>query len=108
MYKKLRQPTMRRPIRSLDTNYAVSKERIADLREVVELGEKAATIKNFVDAWLDDTEEKVLADLAKPGSNAEQIKLHYQAALSFSEKIADTIATGKQKEETLRKLTRNR
>lgn len=45
MHKRLRQPQMRRPIRFIDTTYANSKERIADLRGLVELGEQAETIK---------------------------------------------------------------
>ena len=109
MHKSLRQPKMRRPIRSIDTaNYATSKERIADLRVLTELGEQAETIKKFVDAWLDDTEERLLAELLTVDSNAEQIKYQYQAAISFADKITDTIATGKQKEETLKKLLRSR
>lgn len=108
MHKRLRQPQMRRPIRFIDTAYANSKERISDLRGLAELGEQAETIKKFVDAWLDDTEERLLAELAKPDSNADELKNDYRAALSFAGKIADTIQAGKAKEETLKKLVKSK
>jgi len=101
---RLRQPNMRRKIRSIDNDYAKSKERISDLQVPINIGIKAESIIEFVEAFMDDTEELVLEKLRNQEIAADDVRLYYMAAINFTSKVRNAVSEGKRAKEKQAKL----
>ena len=101
---RLRQPNMRRKIRSIDNDYAKSKERISDLQVPVNIGIKAESIIEFVEAFMDDTEELVLEKLRNQEIAADDVRLYYMAAINFTSKVRNAVSEGNRTKEKQARL----
>lgn len=95
---------MRRKIRSIDNDYAKSKERISDLQVPINIGIKAEGIIEFVEAFMDDTEELVLEKLRNKEIAADDVRLYYMAAINFTSKVRNAVSEGNRAKEKQARL----
>lgn len=70
----------------------------------VALGDKAATAKEVVGAFLDEVEDDVLNALLNSDADPQMIKLYYRAATKFTDMLNGFISSGENKKAKISKL----
>lgn len=73
--------------------YKMNQERFILLSEFVNEGERAESIKYFVDEFLADVQEKMLFGLQSGDRNIEDLRQRYIATLALADFINKTIMT---------------
>lgn len=106
MPRKLRQPVFMKlnRIETIGSDYSVSKDRLDYLNLVAELGEKAQTLKEFTEGFLDDEEATLLEQMKRPNVDLELVYSNYLAALRLADKILGAISLAERKKAPLQRL----
>lgn len=84
--------------------YRESRERMEILSSMIKDGERAKTIKLFVDEMLKEVETDTLQKLSSAQCDPAELRGYYRGALLFAQKVESAIQMGEKKRQKLAEL----
>lgn len=106
MHRTFRQPEAAAIVNGY-SHHGNERERIAQLRGIVDLGAKAENAKYILDIFLDDMENDILKEMlvTRDTRQLQELRLYYKAALRLSTDITRMIDMAVIKADTIHIIT---